>query len=341
MKTEALDVEDQIRVGGNIAYTLVPIGQLGWDGDATLSANGKTEDTNVHALDDLTRSDLESEWLSLLVGYDCISMGAHIAKVALTVKLLAVLQLANVAQLNLVALLGTRTLSDLLVVNDDSIDSPRTRGSLGGVLLVIDFGRTSWAQFQILGELNLLVLLFAVGSLLLVLLGSGLLRGGCGFAVILLQLLGLLLAQLGLSIHGFLSLGSLVDQVIQGSALLFIFGRALVLGLFIAFDELRSLVLRGELNESGIRQVVKLIFFIRVLKNLILIWRKVVVFLLRIIVLGIMVMIMLFRREDIVTSKVNVMGTGGGEVNSLALADNNVESLLIVLHGVSGRRWIV
>lgn len=65
---DALDVEDQVRVGRDIGEGLVAVGQLGGDGEPALTTGRDALDTNVPALDDLADAELEGEWLALLVG---------------------------------------------------------------------------------------------------------------------------------------------------------------------------------------------------------------------------------------------------------------------------------
>jgi hypothetical protein len=67
---DALDVEDQVRVGGNVrGRTLLAVCERSGDGEATFTTGGHTCDTDVPALDDLADTELEGEWLALLVGY--------------------------------------------------------------------------------------------------------------------------------------------------------------------------------------------------------------------------------------------------------------------------------
>ena len=67
---DTLDVEDQVRVGGNVrGSTLLSIGHAGRDGKAALTTGSHASDTDVPALDDLTDTELEGERLTLLVGW--------------------------------------------------------------------------------------------------------------------------------------------------------------------------------------------------------------------------------------------------------------------------------
>lgn len=67
---DTLDVEDQVRVGGDVrGSTLLAVSHRGGDGEATLATSGHASDTDVPALDDLADAELESERLALLVGF--------------------------------------------------------------------------------------------------------------------------------------------------------------------------------------------------------------------------------------------------------------------------------
>jgi hypothetical protein len=139
---DALDVEDQVRVGGNVrGSTTLAVRKSGGDGEATLATGRHASDTDVPALDDLTDTELEGERLALLVGWKLVSCASYTARQGLlTVKDLAVLQLANVAHLNAVALLGGTALALLLVINGDTADVPGALGSLLLGVLYIDLG---------------------------------------------------------------------------------------------------------------------------------------------------------------------------------------------------------
>jgi hypothetical protein len=68
---DALDVEDQVGVGGNVrGRALLAVRKRGGDGEATLTAGGHAGDTDVPALDDLADAELEGERLALLVCCD-------------------------------------------------------------------------------------------------------------------------------------------------------------------------------------------------------------------------------------------------------------------------------
>lgn len=66
---DALDVEDQVRVGGNVWWcALLAVCKVGGNGQSALATRSHASDTNVPALDDLANTKLEREWLALLVG---------------------------------------------------------------------------------------------------------------------------------------------------------------------------------------------------------------------------------------------------------------------------------
>lgn len=68
-----LDIEDELRVGGDTGESLLAVGQVRRDRDAALTTGGHTSNTDVPTLDDLALAQLEGEWLSLLVGYRTVS----------------------------------------------------------------------------------------------------------------------------------------------------------------------------------------------------------------------------------------------------------------------------
>lgn len=71
----ALDVEDQVRVGRNVrGSTLLAVGHGGGNGEAALTTGGHASDTDVPALDDLTNTKLEGKRLALLVGCILVSI---------------------------------------------------------------------------------------------------------------------------------------------------------------------------------------------------------------------------------------------------------------------------
>jgi hypothetical protein len=180
---------------------------VGGDGDPALSADGHAGDTDVPALDDLAGAELESERLALLVAVE---------------DLVVLLELADVAHADAVAVLGGGTGAGLLVVDGHAGDDAGTGGGLG--LLSGGGGGglgRGGALLEVLGELDLLVGLCGRRSLL------GL--DGDGGAVVLLGLLGLLLAEL----LGGLSLGlgdEAVKRLVGGGALLALLGASTSLG---------------------------------------------------------------------------------------------------------------
>lgn len=71
---QQLDVEDKGAVGGNTRNGLAAVCQVCWDSESTLTTNRHTSNTDVPSLDDLAGSELEGEWLALLVRYETISV---------------------------------------------------------------------------------------------------------------------------------------------------------------------------------------------------------------------------------------------------------------------------
>lgn len=71
----ALDIEDQVRVGRNVrGSTLLAVSHRGGDSKTTLTASSHASDTDVPALDHLADTELEREWLALLVGCLTVSL---------------------------------------------------------------------------------------------------------------------------------------------------------------------------------------------------------------------------------------------------------------------------
>lgn len=132
----------------------------------------------------------------------------------LTIEDLAVLELADVAHADLVARLSSSAIADLAVVDDHTLLSTDAIGRLLALVALFRLlsRRARRALLQVLGELDLLLRL---GSVLL----------GCdSLAIVVLELLGLLLAQLGLA-----CLALLGDEVVKTISL--VIGCALVLAL--------------------------------------------------------------------------------------------------------------
>jgi hypothetical protein len=72
---DALDVEDQVRVGGNVRRcALLAVRKRGRDSETTLATGSYASDTNVPALDYLAGTELERERLALLVGFSNVSI---------------------------------------------------------------------------------------------------------------------------------------------------------------------------------------------------------------------------------------------------------------------------
>ena len=72
---DALDVEDQVRVGGNVrGSTLLAVFESGRNGETALAASSHASNTDVPALDDLADTELEGERLTLLVCYVVVSI---------------------------------------------------------------------------------------------------------------------------------------------------------------------------------------------------------------------------------------------------------------------------
>ncbi|KAF1736493.1 hypothetical protein CRV24_002099 [Beauveria bassiana] len=155
---EQLDVKGQRAVGGNAGQSLAAVGEIGGDSQATLATNRHADDTDVPALDDLALTNLEGKGLALLVG----------------IELLAVLELANVADTDAVAVLDNAAGANLAVVNGDALNDLDTNSSLG---------RAARTLLKVLGELNLLSVLLVVSS--------------DSLALVVLELLLLLLGELG------------------------------------------------------------------------------------------------------------------------------------------------
>ena len=207
IERNGLTIEAQGGVGRNAGDGLVSVAHAGGDGDATLTANPHANETDVPALDDLAFAEAEGKRLSL---------GVLIEDLAALV-----IQLSDVSHTKLVALLADSSGADGLVLDGDALDNPGGRGSLGLLLGGLFLGGLL-GGFRLggllLGGLLLRSLLGRgfLGSLLGVLLAvsgalfdrlckldlflglGGFVGGSNGLSVIGLQLLQLLLGQLGL-----------------------------------------------------------------------------------------------------------------------------------------------
>jgi hypothetical protein len=64
---QALDIECQLGIGGNVGNALFPVGQLRRDDDPALAASADALKTDFPALDDLASAKLERERLALFV----------------------------------------------------------------------------------------------------------------------------------------------------------------------------------------------------------------------------------------------------------------------------------
>jgi hypothetical protein len=178
-----LTIEGQLRVGGNAGKGLLSVGESSGDNDSALSSNLHALKTDIPSLDDLTLSKTEGEGLSLGVGVEDLS----------------VLQLSDVAHTELSTVLGDRTVSDLLVLDGDTLDNLLGGGSGGGLLSLL-LGLLLSLGFGLGSSVLLAVsraLLDRVGKLDL-LLGLGSFSGLNGLSAVCLQLLLLLLGELGL-----------------------------------------------------------------------------------------------------------------------------------------------
>jgi hypothetical protein len=64
---QQFDVEDEGAVRGDARKGLAAVCEVCGDGQSSLSTNGHASNTDIPALDDLTSSELEHEWLTRLV----------------------------------------------------------------------------------------------------------------------------------------------------------------------------------------------------------------------------------------------------------------------------------
>jgi hypothetical protein len=227
--------------------------------------------------------------------------------IQLTVKhLAAVQQFTDVAHADFVPVLDSTTCTDLPVIDGNTLDDLYS----GSGLLVSSLGllsRVGRALLEVLGKLNFLVRLGWLSLLC-----------GDSFTLVVLQLLELLLAQLGLF------LGNHVIQALSG-----ILGRSLVLAL-LSLDKLRSLLLIGIdlLYTLEMLQLVKLItqlIFIVLTENILKSWREII------IIIVLVAVILVVISDDIVSCQVDGMRSRDDEESPLALADGDIDRLLIVL----------
>lgn len=280
---EQLDIKGERAVRRDAGQSLAAVGEAGRDGQATLATNGHADNADIPTLDDLALADLEGERLALLVG----------------IKLLAVLELSNVADTDAVAILGNATGSDLAVIDSDALDNFDANSSLG---------RAGRALLKVLGELNLLGVLLLVGS--------------NSLALVVLELLLLLLGELSVV---------LCNELVK---VLSLRGGALVLALLGGVDQLGGLLLRVKLGDARIFNIVKIVALIILIvfakSKLELIGGEIVVILIIILVVVVLIVI-----HNVVTGQVNSVGTRDDKEDLLALVDGDVKRLLVVLQKVS------
>lgn len=287
---------------------------MGGNRQTTLTTNGHASNANIPALDDFTLSQLERKWRALLVCYFPDVSARMLPKVASrgerTIKDLAVLELANIAHANLVANLGSSASANLAVVNGDTLKDLDAWGSL--LRLVACLGllsrRAGGAQLQVLSELDLL-------------LGLGrLLFRSHSLALIVLELLGLLFAQLGIGL-----LGLLGDKLIQA-----IGGRALVLTLLRLHQLGGLLLIRVDfLHAAGTIEIVELVLGVTTDQVLHVRGQVVVAILVVRVLLAVGCVVQV---DHVVTSEVYSVRTGVDEKGRLTSGDAEFERLLVVLH---------
>jgi hypothetical protein len=139
-----LDVEDEGGVGWNARELLAAVGQMCGNCYAPLAACLHALHANLPALDDLLSTELEAEWLALLIAVEDAVVG---------------LQLADVAHAHPVAILGRLTRAELFVVERDALDALDAESRSFG--FVIGFGIFGWgwggALLEVFGEGDLLV----------------------------------------------------------------------------------------------------------------------------------------------------------------------------------------
>lgn len=222
---------------------------------------------------------------------------------SLTVEDLAVLELANVAHANLITTLGSPTGTDLAVIDLHTLDD-LDAGSGGRLLALLGDRGASGALLQVLGELDLLLRLWCV------------LLSGNSLALVVLELLGFLLAELAL----------LGDQLIQ--ALGGILGSALVLTL-LGLDQLGNLLLIciDLLDTASAINVVQLVLGL-VADELIELGGQVVL-----VVIGVLILTVggLVLVDNVVTRDVDGVRAGIDEESLLLLTNSKLQRLLVVL----------
>lgn len=227
-------------------------------------------------------------------------------KVRLTIEDLAVLELSDVAHADTVAVLGSTAGTNLPVVDSDALDD--LDGGDGLLVLKLVLGRTSRTLLEVLGELDLLV-------------GLGLLLGLLLLRLLLLGLLNLLLLLLLLA-ELLVILGDHGIKILLGGTLL-----ALLAGV----DKLGSLLIfRGDLLDTG--GAVKLVELVaHVIGIVILAAKGEVVILVVGLILIILAVLVVILGDNEVTGEVDRVRTLDAEEDLLALADGDVNGLLVVL----------
>lgn len=91
LNLEELQVESEIGVRGDIRHSLLAIGEMRWDDNATFATNLHAGNTNIPAGDDRTITKLEFESWAFLVCYRSVSSAFEKEREMLrTIKNLAV-----------------------------------------------------------------------------------------------------------------------------------------------------------------------------------------------------------------------------------------------------------
>ena len=225
----------------------------------------------------------------------------------LTIKDLAVLELSDVAHADTVTVLGSTAGTNLPVVDGDALDN--LDGGYGLLVLKLVLSRASRTLLEVLGELDLLV-------------GLGLLLRLFLLRLLLLRLLNLLLLLLLLA-ELLVVLGNHGIKILLGGALL-----ALLAGV----DQLGGLLLvfRGDLLDTG--SAIELVELVAHLVGIVILTAKgeVVILVVGLILITLAVLLVILRNNK-VTGEVNRVGTLDAEEDLLALADGDVDGLLVVL----------
>lgn len=298
---QQLHIKDEGAVRRDAVQLLRAVGQRGRDGQATLAANGHAGNANVPAGDDLALADAEGERGALLVG----------------VEDLAALELANVAHADAVAVLDNTAGADLAVVNGDAPDNLDTGLALAAVLGLLLRGglldgRASGALLEGLGELDALLVLLLLSS--------------DGVALVVLELLGLLLAQLGLVGTG------LGNQVLE--ARLGVLSGALLALALLGVGQLGDLLVRVNLLDAADKlvELVELVNLVAVELLQVDVRGQVVVVVVRVLLVAVVLIVL----DEVVTRQVDGVATGNGEEDGLAGVNGQLKRLLVGLYGGDG-----